>query len=312
MIKITNLTKKFGNIVAVNGVSLEVQSNEIFGLIGPDGAGKTTLIRLLCGLIDPTNGDATIDEKSIKKYPEEIRLSVGYMPQKFSLYRDLTVIENLNFYADIYLVSRKERTKTIERLLGFSNLFPFKNRLAENLSGGMKQKLGLCCSLIHRPKLLILDEPTNGVDPLSRREFWNILEELKRQEVTIFISTSYMDEAEKCDHVGLMHSGEIVYKGKPGDIIKEYKGRVLEIVASDSRAAFKVLSSTNRVKGINMYGEAIHINLEEKAETKVIKNILEENNIKVTAVKEIPPDIEDAFIYLIESQKSSNSDGKCN
>ena len=207
MIKIVSLYKKFNNLNVLDDINLEIENGKIFGLIGPDGAGKTTLLRILAGIMTLAKGDVLFGKKSIIRNTEEIKSLIGYMPQKFSLYGDLTVIENLNFYADIYLVSGDERKNTIARLLDFSNLSPFKSRLADKLSGGMKQKLGLACSLVHKPELLLLDEPTNGVDPLSRREFWDILKDLKNQGVTIIISTPYMDEAAKCDAIGLIDKG---------------------------------------------------------------------------------------------------------
>ena len=301
MIKSINLTKKFGDLVAVNNFNLDIDKTSIFGLIGPDGAGKTTLIRLMCGIMEPTSGDTLIENISVKKNPEEIKLKIGYMPQKFSLYGDLSVLENLNFYADLYLLSKKERLKTINKLLEFSNLTPFKNRLAENLSGGMKQKLGLACSLIHKPKILFLDEPTNGVDPLSRREFWNILKELKNEGTLIIISTPYMDEAEKCDLVGLMNNGTLIYTGTPANFKKEFSGKIFEIITPNYRNAFNVLKNNKNIISVNIYGEILHVNLKEGFDVEFIKKILQKNNINIISVNKTTPDIEDVFAYYIKT-----------
>ena len=299
MIESINLTKKFNSLTAINNLNLNIGKIGIFGLIGPDGAGKTTLIRLMCGIMDPTGGDILIEKKSVKKNPEEVRLKIGYMPQKFSLYRDLTVIENLNFYADLYLVPRKERLETINRLLEFSHLSQFKNRLAENLSGGMKQKLGLACSLIHKPEILFLDEPTNGIDPLSRREFWNILKELKEEGVLIIISTPYMDEAERCDIIGLINKGDLLYSGTPADFKKKHKGIVAELTTSNYKSSFEILKSIRKIKGINIYGKILHINSEKEFDQKQIEGVLKKNNIKIKSFRKISPEIEDVFVYLV-------------
>jgi len=227
-IKTTNLTRKFGNVTAVNNLNLEIPEGEIFGLVGPDGAGKTTTMRLLTGILDPTSGNGTVNGKDIVKQAESLKDDIAYMSQKFGLYEDLTVMENIHFYADVYGVSKTERSDAIERLLGFSGLAPFKKRLAGKLSGGMKQKLGLACALIHTPKVLFLDEPTNGVDPVSRRDFWAILYDLLKQKVTILFSTSYLDEAERCKRIGLIHRGRLLKCDIPEAIKGERKAKTLE------------------------------------------------------------------------------------
>lgn len=227
-IKTVGLTRKFGNLVAVDKLTLEIEEGEIFGLVGPDGAGKTTTMRLLTGILDPTIGEGWVFGKHITKESEAAKNNIGYMSQRFGLYDDLTVIENINFYADIYGVPIKERLGRIERLMDFSGLEPFKKRLARNLSGGMKQKLGLSCALIHTPKVLFLDEPTNGVDPVSRRDFWQILYTLLKEKMTILFSTSYLDEAERCARVGLMHKGRLLKCDVPANIKKERNTKSLE------------------------------------------------------------------------------------
>ncbi len=227
-IKTVNLTRKFGALTAVDNLNIEIEEGEIFGLVGPDGAGKTTTMRLLTGILDPTAGSATVYEKDTVKHAESLKENIAYMSQRFGLYEELSVLENINFYADIYGVAKEKRAESIERLLGFSGLLPFKKRFAGKLSGGMKQKLGLACALIHTPRVLFLDEPTNGVDPVSRRDFWSILYELLKEKVTIFCSTCYLDEAERCHRVGLMHKGKLLRCDFPGNIKKECNAKTLE------------------------------------------------------------------------------------
>jgi ABC-2 type transport system ATP-binding protein len=228
-IKAVNLTRKFGDLTAVNGLNIEVEEGEIFGLVGPDGAGKTTTMRLLTGILDPTEGEGWVYGKHIKKDAESLKDNIAYMSQRFGLYEDLTVMENIDFYADVYCVPHgKERDEKIQKLLGFSGLTPFKDRLAGKLSGGMKQKAGLACALIHTPRVLFLDEPTNGVDPVSRRDFWQILYQLLKEKVAILFSTSYLDEAERCKRVGLIHKGRLLRCDTPDAIKAEKKAKTLE------------------------------------------------------------------------------------
>jgi len=227
-IKAASLTRKFGELVAVNNLSIQIEEGEIFGLVGPDGAGKTTTMRLLTGILEPTGGDAWVCENHIVKQSEVLKERIAYMSQRFGLYEDLTVIENIHFYADIYCVPSKLRPARIKRLFEFSGLEPFKKRLARNLSGGMKQKLGLACALIHTPKVLFLDEPTNGVDPVSRRDFWRILYQLLKEKVTILFSTCYLDEAERCNRVGLIHKGRLLRCDVPANIKKQTHSESME------------------------------------------------------------------------------------
>lgn len=227
-IKAEGLTKKFASLVAVDNLNLQVEEGEIFGLVGPDGAGKSTTMRLLTSIMDPTSGEAWVYNKHTVKEAESLKECIAYMSQRFGLYEELTVIENINFYADVYGVTKDRRQDSIDRLLGFSGLLPFKGRLAGKLSGGMKQKLGLACSLIHTPKVLFLDEPTNGVDPVSRRDFWKILYDLLKEKVTIFCSTCYLDEAERCHRVGLMHKGKLLRCDTPDAIKEECLVKTLE------------------------------------------------------------------------------------
>jgi ABC-2 type transport system ATP-binding protein len=227
-IRSKGLSKQFANVTAVSELDLEIEEGEIFGLVGPDGAGKTTTMRMLAGILEPSAGDAWICDSHIVKDSESLKGNIAYMPQRFGLYEDLTVMENVDFYADIYGVSAQERQAKLERLLGFTNLAPFTKRLARNLSGGMKQKLGLVCALIHTPRVLFLDEPTNGVDPVSRRDFWQILYQLLRERVTIFFSTAYLDEAERCKRIGLIHKGKLLKCDAPENIKTQKNAKSLE------------------------------------------------------------------------------------
>jgi ABC-2 type transport system ATP-binding protein len=227
-IKAENLTRKFGDLTALDHLNLEVEEGEIFGLVGPDGAGKTTTMRLLTGILDPTEGQAWVYNKHTLKESESLKENIAYMSQRFGLYEELSVMENINFYADVYGVAKENRVEAIDRLLGFSGLLPFKQRFAGKLSGGMKQKLGLACALIHTPRVLFLDEPTNGVDPVSRRDFWGILYELLKEKVTIFCSTCYLDEAERCGRVGLIHKGRLLRCDPPDKIKAEHGVKTLE------------------------------------------------------------------------------------
>ncbi|MBU0548634.1 MAG: ABC transporter ATP-binding protein [Candidatus Omnitrophica bacterium] len=227
-IKASGLTRKFGDNAAVDGLNLEIEEGEIFGLVGPDGAGKTTTMRLLTGILEPTSGEGWVYGKHIVKESEVLKENIAYMSQRFGLYEELTVWENINFYADVFCVPKNKRQDVIEKLLGFSGLLPFKQRFAGKLSGGMKQKLGLSCALVHTPKVLFLDEPTNGVDPVSRRDFWKILYDLLKEKVTILYSTSYLDEAERCRRVGLIHKGRLLRCDTPDNIKKEINVKTLE------------------------------------------------------------------------------------
>ncbi|MFQ5443896.1 MAG: ABC transporter ATP-binding protein, partial [Nitrospinales bacterium] len=258
-IKVENLTKSFGNLNAVDGLSFSVETGEIFGLVGPDGAGKSTTMRLLASIMEPTSGNIWVTGYHVAKEPEAVKNNIGYMPQQFGLYIDLTVLENINFYADIYSVPRKGRMEKIESLLAFSNLGPFKKRLAGNLSGGMKQKLGLVCALIHTPRVLFLDEPTNGVDPVSRRDFWHILDQLLAQEVTIFISTAYLDEAERCHRIGLIHEGKLLACGAPSEVKKMMHESILEIHRNKPRQTLEVLRKKLAAGTVNLFGDRVHI-----------------------------------------------------
>jgi len=301
-IKTSGLTKKFGNHPAVDNLDLEIQKGELFGLVGPDGAGKTTIMRLLSAILDPTSGEAWVAGHSILNEGEKIKEKIGYMSQRFGLYEDLTVMENIFFYADLYEVLQKERPARIERLLGFSNLTPFKDRLAGKLSGGMKQKLGLACALIHTPEVLLLDEPTNGVDPVSRRDFWRILYDLLKEGVTILVSTAYLDEAERCTQVGLIHKGRLMMKDSPMGIKKSLGLPMIELWSDDARNAAVTIREVEGVKGVSIYGDRLHITIEKKETAGNIVGKLRKEGIAVKEQREILPSIEDIFISMVQGK----------
>jgi len=301
-IKTSGLTKKFGNHPAVDNLDLEIQKGELFGLVGPDGAGKTTIMRLLSAILDPTSGEAWVAGHSILNEGEKIKEKIGYMSQRFGLYEDLTVMENIFFYADLYEVLQKERPARIERLLGFSNLTPFKDRLAGKLSGGMKQKLGLACALIHTPEVLLLDEPTNGVDPVSRRDFWRILYDLLKEGVTILVSTAYLDEAERCTQVGLIHKGRLMMKDSPMGIKKSLGLPMIELWSDDARNAREIIREVEGVKGVSIYGDRLHITIEKKETAGIIVEKLRKEGIAVKEQREILPSIEDIFISMVQGK----------
>lgn len=293
------LAKSFDGLGAVDNLTLTVAEGEIFGLVGPDGAGKTTTMRLLSAIMDPTSGDAWVAGHHIVKEAEEIKEEIGYMSQRFGLYADLTVLENINFYADIYGVPRKDRGEKIDRLLAFSNLTPFRKRLAGNLSGGMKQKLGLACALIHTPRVLFLDEPTNGVDPVSRRDFWRILYQLLREKVTIFVSTAYLDEAERCNRVGLIHKGKLLACGTPDEVKKLMHGTILEIRSPEPRKAASLLRDRLEADSVGLFGDRIHAVTRnpEKAALQV-EGILANARLELVGIRIVEPTLEDVFISV--------------
>jgi len=291
------LAKQFGPLRAVDGVDLEVERGEIFGLVGPDGAGKTTIIRMLCGVLQPTGGEARVIGFDVARQPEQVKRRIGYMPQRFSLYGDLTVSENLAFFANLHRVTAAERRRREPELLEFSRLAPFRRRLAQHLSGGMKQKLALACTLIHTPKVLFLDEPTTGVDPVSRREFWAILYSLLKQGVTIFVSTPYMDEAERCARVALMDRGRILLCDTPEALKARMQGELLEIVARPQREAKEVLSLVPEVLGVQVFGDRLHVWVTEAEPGRAaIRDRLERGQVAVNSIRPILPGLEDVFV----------------
>jgi ABC-2 type transport system ATP-binding protein len=299
-IKTTNLAKFFGDNIAINGLNLNIRKGELYGLVGPDGAGKTTTMRLLTAIMDPTSGDAWVAGHSILTEGERIKEKIGYMAQRFGLYDDLTVMENLIFYADLYDVPKRERPERIERLLGFSNLTPFQDRPAGKLSGGMKQKLGLACALVHTPEILFLDEPTNGVDPVSRRDFWRILYDLLGAGVTILVSTAYLDEAERCTRIGLMHRGRILIEDEPKNVRSSLGLPMIEVWAENARAALEPARRMEGIHSVSLYGDRLHIALEKKTSGEELTGRLRAAGIDVKDFRDILPSLEDVFISMVE------------
>ncbi len=303
-IQTTNLTKTFGSLTAVDRLPLEVKPGEIFGLVGPDASGKTTTLRMLCGLLPPDGGEAKVAGCDIKKEAESLKEKVGYLPQRFGLYGDLTVLENIHFYADLYQVPKKERKDRIGRLLRFANLEPFGKRKAQDLSGGMKQKLGLIAALIHTPEILLLDEPTNGVDPLSRRDFWVILYDLLKEGVTILFSTSYMDEAERCSRIGLIHQGELLIADTPSAVKARIGGTVLELRLEDHQKGMKILEGIGAFRSLVLSGDKIHILVDDpQMGERVIGDVMREKGLEMLGLTVVRPSLEDAFVSMVRERK---------
>ncbi|MDI7258461.1 MAG: ABC transporter ATP-binding protein [Thermodesulfobacteriota bacterium] len=304
-IQTTDLTKTFGSLTAVKRLNLEVKTGEIFGLVGPDASGKTTTLRMLCGILPLDGGEGKVAGCDIRKEAELLKEKVGYLPQRFGLYGDLTVLENIHFYADLYQVSRKERKNRIERLLRFANLEPFGKRKAQDLSGGMKQKLGLICALVHTPQILFLDEPTAGVDPLSRRDFWIILYDLLKEGVTILFSTSYLDEAERCSRVGLMHQGDLLIADAPAVVKAQMRGTILELWMENNQRGIKALEGVESLRSLVLSGDKVHILVDDPQRGEgVIREALKERGMEILGLTIVRPSLEDAFVAMVGEKKN--------
>ncbi len=295
------LARHFGDVRAVGNVRLTVDRGEMFGLVGPDGSGKTTLIRLLCGILAPSSGAARVLGYDVVRQPDLVKREIGYLSQRFSLYGDLTIDENIEFFAEINGVYDFQQRR--EELLAFTRLAAFRNRLAERLSGGMKQKLALACTLVHTPKLLLLDEPTTGVDPVSRRDFWKILQALLRDGITIVMSTPYLDEAERCTRVALMNQGTIMKVDTPENLKKEMRGEVLEIVTDRVREAFTILRGEGRAREVQAFGDRLNVIVERaEEEGPRLEALLRRGGIEVRSLRTISPSLENVFISLLTHQ----------
>jgi len=299
-IRLRNLSRRFGDVHAVKGLTFDIKAGELFGLVGPDGAGKTTTMRMIAGVLPASGGDALVSGVSVTTEPESVKHHIAYMSQRFGLYTDLTVSENISFYADLYQVPRKQRPQRLERLYAFSNLGPFADRLAGNLSGGMKQKLSLCCALIHHPDVLLLDEPTFGVDPISRRDLWLIIHQMVAEGVTVFLSTAYLDEAERCDRVALLNAGSVIALDTPQNVQATLDRRMMIVHTDQPRSARDLLRETPGVEHAALFGENNLVTLASPdSDWSDIERYLWDRGVDVRQSKRWTPTLEDAFIHLV-------------
>jgi len=295
------VTRKFGTLTAVDALTFDVEAGELFGIVGPDGAGKTTTLRMLAGVLRPTSGDVRVAGVDVGTEPEAVKHHIAYMAQRFGLYEDLTVAENLDFYADLYRVPRRERPARLERLYAFSRLGEFKDRLAGKLSGGMKQKLSLSCCLVHHPQVLLLDEPTFGVDPISRRELWLILHEMVAEGTTVIVSTAYLDEAERCDRVVMMHEGRTLALDRPETLQASLEGAMLSLRTDHPRRARDLLRDAPQVQSATLFGDVVHALVPRGAGDASARRALADGGIDLLEVEEVEPSLEDVFIHLVRS-----------
>lgn len=301
-VHVDNLEKRFGAFTAVNKISFEVKRGEIFGFLGPNGAGKSTTIRMLCGILTPTSGEGTVGGFNIMKDQELIKQNIGYMSQKFSLYDDLTVEENIEFYSGIYKLSKKDREERMEEVIRQAGIEDFRKNLTRALSGGWKQRLALGCAILHRPKMIFLDEPTSGVDPITRANFWAIIKNMASQGVTVFVTTHYMDEAENCNRMTLIYKGTIIAIGTPEEMkTKVMKDEILEITVPDAEEWTERLKNAPGVKDAALFSASVHTVVgSSKAAIPLIESMLKKAGVKKYAVKKVKPSLEDVFVSSIE------------
>ena len=306
MIQINNISKSYDDVQALTEISLKVEKGELFGLIGPDGAGKTTLMRILMTLLLPDSGEAKMDGLDVIKDFKKIRHIVGYMPGRFSLYQDLSVEENLNFFATVFGTKVEENYDLIRDI--YYQIEPFKTRRAGKLSGGMKQKLALSCALVHKPKILVLDEPTTGVDAVSRKEFWEMLKKLQKKEITILVSTPYMDEANLCDRVALIQKGKILDVDSPKRITEKFPRKIIQVRSDEMYRLINNLRAYEKAESVFAFGQFVHFtSIDDDVETSELDIYLEKHNHKNILVEEIHPGIEDVFMELMKSEPQAKS-----
>jgi len=308
-VTVQNLEKKFGEFTAVNRINFEVKEGEIFGFLGPNGAGKSTTIRMLCGIISPTSGSGLVGGYDIIKEQHKIKEHIGYMSQKFSLYNDLTVEENINFYSGIYKIPKSEKKERFEATIHTAGLEGMESKLTATLAGGWKQRLALGCALIHKPRIIFLDEPTSGVDPITRTNFWGIIKNLASQGVTIFVTTHYMDEAENCNRMVLIYHGTIIARGTPQEMKTErMKNEVLEIAVTNSQDWLQKIAKIEGVKEAALFGANIHVVVYDSSQAiPTIRGFLEKENAGEFSVNKILPSLEDVFVSSIENYDKSES-----
>jgi ABC-2 type transport system ATP-binding protein len=300
IIRTRDLTRRFDALTAVDHLNLEIPRGEIFGLVGPDGAGKTTTLRMLCGLLDPTEGQAWVAGHDVVRDTQAVKDSIGYMAQRFGLYVDLTVDENMEFYADLFGIPAAERRRLLPDLLRMTRMEPFRKRQAGKLSGGMKQKLGLMCTLLHRPEILFLDEPSNGVDPVSRRDFWAILYQLVKDGITVLVTTAYLDEAERCNRVGLMYKGRLIQCGAPDAARHQMAEDCYQVEAPDPRAARELLLKSEGVLSVEPSGATLHLFLSSaRTSPDELRRQLEQDGHGPAVFQRIVPSLEDVFIAQV-------------
>ncbi len=299
-IEVRELTKVFPGVLAVDHLSFVVRHGEIFGLVGPDGAGKTTIMRMLAGVMTPDSGEATVAGFDIRTSAEAAKHKLSYMPQRFGLYEELTVNENIRFYAKLFGVKPAEREETAARLLTAAGMSEFRSRLAGKLSGGMKQKLGLVCALIHTPEVLLLDEPTNGVDPVSRRDFWRILYSLSGQGVTVLVTTAYLDEAERCHRIALLHEGRMLFCDTPARLKADMPGSILSVVTTRAREIRDLLAGYDGISSIMVVGDGLHLVVDD-AEKKIpaLMTIITAAGLSFETIEQVTPTVEDLFIEAV-------------